>query len=173
MEIWKDIIGFETSYQVSNFGNVKSKEHLKLDTIGRKRLFKEKILSPFVHNNYLFVSLYKNGELFSSRVHRLVCDTFIKNELNKSQINHINGIKTDNRVENLEWCTPKENIAHAILNNLRTSIKGEKCNLSKLTENQVLKIKNSTEPVKELANKFNISIGTIYLIKKNKIWKHL
>ena len=70
-------------------------------------------LKAFVNESgYMVVSLTKNGKSTQERVHRLVAETFIENTENKPQINHINGVKTDNRVENLEWCTSNENIKH-------------------------------------------------------------
>ncbi len=67
---------------------------------------------------YIQICLYLDGKRYFKMHHRLIAEEFIPNPLNKSQINHINGIKTDNRICNLEWVTPKENVRHAIDNNL-------------------------------------------------------
>ena len=67
---------------------------------------------------YIQICLYLDGKRYFKMHHRLIAEEFIANPLNKSQINHINGIKTDNRICNLEWVTPKENVRHAIENNL-------------------------------------------------------
>lgn len=106
METWKDIKDYEGFYQVSNLGNVKS---LKRNTAH------ERILKPKVDKGgYLCVNLTKNGIVKTYKIHRLVGLTFIPNPKNKYSINHINGNKTDNRVENLEWATYKEQVVHAV-----------------------------------------------------------
>ena len=101
-EIYKDIHGFEGKYQISNFGNVKSLHY--------KNGNKEKILKAIPHKDgYLFVSL---GHQNIRAIHRLVAEAFIPNPDGLPQVNHINEDKTDNRVENLEWVTAKENMNH-------------------------------------------------------------
>ncbi len=79
------------------------------------------ILKQFLVKGYYRVSLWKDGVLHQKQIHRLVAEAFIPNPKNKPQVNHINGIKTDNHIANLEWVTPKENSIHAFENNLSKS----------------------------------------------------
>ena len=122
-EIWKDIKGFENYYQVSNLGRVKSKFRI-IERIDGKNIRKEeKILNPYTSKKgYLMVDLSVYGKRVRKTiaVHRLVAIAFISNIENKPQINHIDGDKTNNRIDNLEWCTNKENQHHAIINGLHT-----------------------------------------------------
>ena len=101
-EIWKPIKDFEGYYEVSNIGRVRS--------LNYKRTGKEKILKNIEdYKGYLEVVLTKNGKRKQFKVHRLVAEAFIPNPENKPCIDHINTIKSDNRVENLRWVTYKEN----------------------------------------------------------------
>jgi len=103
MEIWKDIVWYEWYYQISDLGNIRhSKYWLKKLHIRDK-------------DWYVHVKLKKEWKSAIKIVHRLVMQAFIPNPENKRTVNHINGIKTDNRLENLEWATDKENYDHAVL----------------------------------------------------------
>ena len=113
-EVWADISGYDGFYKVSNLGNIKSLQRYVKYKDGRVRLFKEKILSGGkVGRGYLSVTLFKGTKKNMEYVHRLVAEAFIPNVNNYPQINHKNGIKTDNRVENLEWCNNSMNMKHA------------------------------------------------------------
>lgn len=114
-EVWKDVFGYEGLYQVSNFGRVKSLD--RLETIKCRwggealRPVKGKILIPRVHSNgYLRVGFGRKKDVY---IHRLVAQAFIPNPDNKPQVNHKDMNKKNNSVENLEWCTQKENNVHS------------------------------------------------------------
>lgn len=172
MEIWKDIKDYEGLYQVSNIGRVRRLKgyYCKNDKIIKSRYDKD---------GYLQICLSKNNKTKFFRVHRLVACAFIDNLENKLYINHINGIKDDNRVENIEWCTASENQKHCIRTGLKKEYfkNGSEHRNSKLNELQVkiikylLKKSNLSQTV--IASFFNVSIGTISSIKNNKTWKHV
>lgn len=101
IEIWKDVVGYEGKYMVSNLGRVKSVK-------------KDLILTPKNnHDGYLRIQLWNKNKVEFVSIHRLVAMAFIPNIDNKPFVNHINGTKNDNRVENLEWVTQSENINHS------------------------------------------------------------
>lgn len=132
-EIWKDIKGYEKFYQVSNFGRVKSlqRKHYcpKKDEI--IIIEKEKIIKAYMVKGYMSVVLTSNNKSKTFLVHRLVAKTFITNIENKPEVNHKDGNKLNNCVENLEWCTKSENIQHAFDTGLKKAFKGDKNSCSK------------------------------------------
>jgi len=109
-EIWKDIPGYEGLYQVSPLGRIRSLDRW-VDNGFRKMFLKGKILDPCKNSRgYLRVFMYKNGVKDCQFIHRIVAGAFIPNPHGNPQVNHINEIKTDNRVTNLDWVTPAENM---------------------------------------------------------------
>ena len=156
-EIWKDIKGYEGCYQVSSSGRIKSIERIVRGPSGNKKI-KSRILKEFKNQfGYYMVSLFKNGKHKNFQVHRLVAHSFILNPLNLPQVNHIDGNKENNCVDNLEWITNRDNVIHAYKNNLRETIKIDKETLINLYVNEKY-------PVYKLAEIFGYSKGTI---KKN------
>lgn len=163
IEEWKDIPGFEGTYQASTLGRIKSLPKLVNHNGGGKRKVAEKVFNIRLNvYGYCVVTVYSKGEMKSKRSNRLVALTFIPNPENKPYVNHINGIKTDDRPVNLEWCTAQENSIHAVKMGLlkNSSMRGEKHNTFKLTFKQVQEIrrlKSEGGNLKEISSFFNIS----------------
>lgn len=110
VEEWKDVVGYEGFYKVSNLGRIKG----VLRMVSNNKIINPIILKQrFNVNNYLVVTLRKNGSCYIPYVHRLVVIAFLHNLENKPEVNHISGVKLDNRVVNLEWATKSENIKHS------------------------------------------------------------
>lgn len=137
-ETWKSIDEVGGRYEVSNRGNVRS----WVKTSGNKREH-PLVMNQHTYLGYNYISLKKHtgSKYISRRVHRLVAKAFIPNPSNKPYINHKNGIKNDNRVENLEWVTASENDIHAFENGLREPMKGEKNGNATLSDKDVLEIR--------------------------------
>lgn len=112
-EIWKDIPNYENMYKISSLGNVKSLKR-KVKNKNGYRIVEEKELKKCVDTNgYFVVNLRKNSNIETKPIHRLVAEIFIKNEDKKPCVNHIDGNKQNNCVENLEWCTYSHNVKEA------------------------------------------------------------
>lgn len=170
-EIWKDIEIYEGRYQVSNIGRVKS---LKND--------KYRILNPSIWDSpkggYCVVVLYdKELKTKKFRVHRLVAKAFLKANTDLPQVNHIDGVKTNNRVENLEFCTQKENVRHAFALGLRGNKPGEDSANHKLTNIEVMAIRvmyaTKVYTQNALAEMFGVTFSNVWRIVHRKTWKHL
>ena len=168
-EIWKDVQGYEADYMVSNLGRV-CLTNLKRDILHILNL-------SLSESGYNHVSLRKNGKNKRFRVGRLAAITFVDTPENKPQVNHINGIKNDDRVENIEWCTPSENTIHAYKLGLAVSVKGVNKPFHKLSEDDVRQIRKSFLIGKckkiRLAEKYNVSHPTIHRIISGEKWKHI
>lgn len=195
-EIWKDIEGYEGLYQVSNFGRVKSLSRPYKNQYGDFGMKPEKILKQKIScykkeeahiNGYYVVSLSKDDRGQWKRVHRIVAKAFIENPHKKSEVNHKNGNKLDNNVDNLEWVTHRENCKHAWVTGLRTKSEEERrkkiqmynIKLKSINEHDVFKIYNEYKTkkvtMKDLSEKYNVCRQTICNIvnKKNAIYKKI
>ena len=160
-EIWKDIPEYEGVYQVSNLGRVRS---LKW---GKQRILKGG-KNP---KGYSLASLCKDGNVITNKIHRLVMLAFVgESDL---QVNHINGIKTDNRLENLEYCTGPENIQHAFDTGLMA--RGEDVYNSKLTKACAERIKYGHHGMTQqaIAEIYGISDRHVSDIRSGKRWRHI
>lgn len=122
-------------------------------------------------NGYLRVGLWKDRKQKSYKVHRLVLLAF--SGPSDLECNHLNGIKTDNRLENLEYCTPSENQKHAFSLGLQQPRHGSKNPSAKLTEEKIKLILESTDTHQKIATRFGVSRALIGQIKQRKIWTHV
>lgn len=164
MEIWKDVKGYEGLYQVSNLGRVKSLERQKSNGKGLVKI-DEKVLTQDITNwGYYRVALYKKGTRKYYKVHRLVAIAFLPNPENKEQVNHIDGDKLNNNVDNLEWNTRIENIHHAKINGLFGNGSNSNYVLLKDDDDNIISQYNSK---RKLAEIINVNEGKILEVFNN------
>lgn len=112
--IWESIKGYEGYYEASPVGHIRSLKRFIIKKNGIKQIVKGRILTPFPKRGYLCASL-TNGKVKHILIHRLIAETFIPNPLNKPCVNHIDGNKQNNGIDNLEWCTYSENTIHSYI----------------------------------------------------------
>ena len=125
---------------------------------------------------YLAVTLCREGVCRYFVSHRLIAIAFIPNPENKETVNHMDGNKTNNNIDNLEWNTHTENAMHAVKNKLRVAPKGERSGMSKLTAGQAHRIRTLREigcEVKTIANMFGISVPGVKHVVARRTWKHI
>ncbi len=158
-------------------GNIKTDYKVTYDgkiiSLKRGEEKERKLLS--LRNGYLYVTLYVKGQTYRDTVHRIVARAFIPNPKNKPVVNHKDGNKLNNSVENLEWNTYKENANHAWYNNLTTNY-GEKSTLNKYPEELIIKVcemlMEGLQP-KEISELVELSQTMVSDIRQKKIWKHI
>lgn len=197
-EMWKDIKGYEGLYQVSNCGRIKRIRFI--NNIANKPQNKLVGMNKIDNLGYRTICLCKNGKTKYKRVHRIVAEAFIPNPQNLPCVNHKDGNKKNNNVENLEWCTHSYNTKHAMKNGLfdmekfrkatrqnvkiaqknssiPKGLKGEDSPSAVLKEKDVLEIRraysNKEMSSKQLSEKYGVHISTIQRILSRKTWAYL
>lgn len=172
-EIWKTPAGAAEWVMVSNLGNVKKIAHERIYEQGGIRRYEEKPYNFYFKRGYARVGIFMPslGITKILFVHRLVAECFIPNPDKKETVNHINGIKSDNRAENLEWATIQENLSHSHL--VLGSNVGLKNGRAKLTEQQVLEIYKSNLTSTQLSKIYGVSDAAICKIKNGENWKSI
>ena len=173
LEQWRDIVGYEGWYQVSNMGRVRRARTGPGTYVGR-------ILRPRVHTGgYYQVSLCKNGKVSNNYIHVLVLKAFVVPCPENYECNHRNGKKQDNRVSNLEWVTHTENINHSyqVLDRTRRGCKGESNPYAKLTDQKVHRMRrlsaSGTYTQKQLAEMFGCSRPCVSAVVTRRTWTHI
>ena len=164
-EIWKDVVGYESIYQVSSLGRVKS--FITRDNSGLRNPSSSKA-------GYYMCSLSKNKKKVSKYVHRLIAEAFI-GDISELEVNHIDGNKKNNKLSNLEIVTTQQNTNHAIAMGLTNNV-GANHGMAKLTDKIVLSIRiryKHGEGMTSIARSLNHSVQNINNIVKNRTWKHL
>lgn len=166
-EIWKNIVGYEGIYEVSNFGRVR--------TVKNGRMHKERL----TFDGYVKATLTVNSKSKDFRVHRLVAQSFIPNPENKETVNHKDGVKTNNYVDNLEWATRSEQVYHSYELGLKIAMSGEKHSNSKLTPEEVREIRkiyvkgDKKFGAMNLGRIYNVGATTIENVVKRKTYKNI
>jgi hypothetical protein len=168
-ELWLDMVGFEGIYQISNTGRVKSLARKKGFIFGRERIIKT---PPHVKTGYPMLYIKYRGKKLALYVHRVVAQHFVLNPLNKPQVNHVDGCRTNNSADNLEWVTPLENVLHA-----RDILHCDFSLGSKLCEEDVISIRskyargNITQ--KELGSMYDIGQDMVSKIINYIHWRNI
>lgn len=173
-EIWKDILGYEGYYQVSNLGRVKALRRKKATRWGNYFWLKETIKSPYPQEDgYLQIGLSKDGKKTNFLLHRLVGLAFIPGDTSL-EINHIDFDRKNCRADNLEWETRQGNVEHSYSNG-RYSQKAQRGVKTKLSVSDVVAIRTARGLIthEELSKKYGVSVGSISCIQRRVYWKHV
>lgn len=175
IEIWKDIIGYEGKYQVSSTGAVRSLDRLVKNPRGNGQLQPVKGVVLKQGNNLGYRQVRLCGR--TMLVHRLVLAAFVANTREGIQVNHKNGNRADNRIENLEWVTPRENVLYSFRVLKRVPLRGDKVGGAKFTDEKVRHIRRAYAAggitQEQLAAQFGVMRRTIGKIVNRERWKHV
>lgn len=168
IEIWKDIQGYEGCYQVSNLGVVRSLDRFVRNGNGEYFRKGSVLAYSLACGGYPRVSLNKSGKSKDKKIHRLVAEVFIPNDKNLVAVNHIDGNKLNNRVDNLEWVSYSENMKHSFRNKTHTP----GANRKKLSDRDVIEIRRwkatTNITYADLAKHYGVNPANVCNIVKNK-----
>lgn len=165
-EIWKTIEGYE-GYEISNLARIRSKDRIVKFSNGIEHFYKSEIMRPVKSNGYLTIRLSNSDKIVRTQyIHRLVADAFIEKVEGKNCINHINGDRSDNRLENLEWVTYSENSIHAV-NILNRKSRSRKIGKYDMNDNLI----EIYDTLIDAANKNNLKSSNICNVCNEKITK--
>lgn len=182
MENFKEIKGFEGLYEISDQGRIRYLDKMVERGKWGRFLKKGALMAPYpAGRGYYKISLRKNKNLYHNYIHRIVAETFIPNPENKKTVNHINGIKTDNRVENLEWMTYSENNKHSFDTGLKKPTRkpinrGQNSPNAKFKDEDIRvirKIYSEGVTQEKISKIYNVCRQTIGSIITRKNWSHI
>jgi predicted XRE-type DNA-binding protein len=160
-EIWMGVVGYENNYMISNFGRVKN--------VKTGRILKQNKVK-----GYNAVGLCKNRQQETLYIHRLVMENFVPNLFNKKTVNHIDGNKLNNFLNNLEWASQSDNVYHSYKVGLASN-RGEKNNRAKLTEKEVTEIRTLSKTLRqgEIAKRYGVTQAAVSSIITGKNWNYI
>ena len=170
-ETWKPVVDWEGCYEVSSHGLVRSVDRVVLRNGIHRIRRRSRLLSQKSKNGYLEVNLWQSGKGTSIEVHRLVLNAFAGPCPSGYQCRHLNGKRSDNRVDNLRWGTVAENMADREAHG--KNHRGERHASAKLTDAQVRQVRAHTGSLTALARQFGVSKGALSLIRLGKRWGHV
>lgn len=171
-EIWKKVPEWEDLYEVSNLGRVRSFDRKMLSKSKYWRILKGKVLKIAQHyDGYCVVRLCRHPIQKDYFIHRLVAKAFLPNSENLKEVNHRNGLRNDNRLENLEWISPLQNV-HYSRDILREG-RPPGATLTVADVREILRLSKEGLSAREIAERFNVHAASIRRIKRGATWKHL
>lgn len=168
-EIWYEVEGYEEYHRISNYGRIKvlSRTWKTGSNYSISRQKSEQIITPTMSKGYMVVTLVKNGKLKQHLVHRMIAKAFIPNPNKFSCINHINGIKHDNRIDNLEWCSVQYNTLHSYMKGLQIPKKRGGHNMAKKIKCDTLNL--SFDCIKDASEILGVGRRTIHSVLSGNI----
>lgn len=172
MNICQDIPGYGGLYAASIGGSIWSHPKKAGGSFRKGRWLNGKL----THHGYKSITLCRNNQQKTYFIHRIIAMLYIDNPNNYPQVNHKNSIRTDNRIENLEWCTQSMNNQHAFDHGNKSPTIGESCGTSKLTEKNIIEIRDMLSrkiPQSKIAIKYGVKQSTISKINTGLRWRHV